>query len=215
MTVLKLGVHCLPAAEVALIRSLIRLYSHAPSFCWRFVEAGPCDVLIVDGGLLVSDPQSDEARRRAPGALRVVRGRCGDVADTLQRPIRADQLRTWLERKAIELLKSPAAPTGAADRPLRFRLRRWPSAALLGEDPQRIRLAALLSRRALAVRELSAISQWPTEHCQAFVDALHQAGLLQIHDTGVASPAPAPVRPAHPASFAEGLVAGIRRRLGL
>jgi len=219
MFVLTLGAHRLPAVEVALIRSLVRLFSHTPSFRWHFVDSGLCDAVIVDQDL----PQAElaEAGQRAPAVLKVTRAYVPGEPDMLQRPIRADQLKAWLERQAIELrltnadrhLPRPAATAGGMTRNLhlRFKLRRWPSAVLLRSDPQRIRLATLLARRALCARELSHISQLSIEQCQDFVDTLRQADLLEVLE--VTAPASCPVRPAP--SFAYGLIGGIRRRLGL
>jgi len=224
MPVLTLGAHQLPAAEVALIRSLVRLFSHTSSFHWRFVDSGPCDAVIVDTEL--PPAELAEAGRRARAVLKVTRAYAPGQPDTLQRPIRADQLKAWLERQATEqrLMRAahgppaPAAAAGGTAKPvhLRFKLRRWPSAALLRNDPQRIRLATLLSRRALGARELSRISQLPAEQCQDFVDSLCQADLLEVLELpATASPAAVAARPAPPPSLAHGLISGIRRRLGL
>jgi len=224
MSVLTLGTHRLPAAEVALIRSLIRLFAHTPSFRWRFVESGPCDAVIVDATL--SEAPVAEVAKLARVVLKVTRHPAADAPDTLQRPIRADKLRAWLERQVPESRQAQAlAPVGETlraartARHIRFKLRRWPSAALLKNDPQRIRLATLLARRALGPLELSSISQLPHEQCLEFVDALRQAGLVEMQEAPGIAPAASTTAASPRASakppFAHGLITGIRRHLGL
>ena len=106
---------------------------------------------------------------------------------------------------------------------MRFKLRRWPPAVLLRSDPNRIRMATLLSRRALNAAELATISQQPVQECQAFLTTLQTTGLVDVEKAPVAPPAgsapaqaAAAPKPAAPApAFARGLISGIRRRLGL
>ena len=105
---------------------------------------------------------------------------------------------------------------------MRFKLRRWPPAALLRSDPNRIRMATLLSRRALNAAELATISQQPVQECQAFLTTLQTTGLVNVQKEPAPAPAPAaagapaPAAPPKPApTFARGLISGIRRRLGL
>jgi len=108
--------------------------------------------------------------------------------------------------------------------PLRFKLRRWPPAALLRSDPNLIRMATLLSRRALNAAELATISQQPVQECQAFLTTLQTTGLVDVQKEPAPAPAPAPAAAGAPApaappkpapTFARGLISGIRRRLGL
>jgi len=220
MTAFTLGVHNLPAAEVVLIKTLLRLFSHDASFQWRFAEAGPFDAVLADATCVAGHPPASLAR----AVLKITRVNAAMDADSISRPIRAEQLQAWLERQEQRVRALPRLPVIEPRRPavkggggIRFKLRRWPSAALLKNDPQRIRLATLLARRALGARELSSISRLPAEQCQDFVDTLRQADLLEVLEapTTAASPAAATARPAPPASFAHSLITGIRRRLGL
>lgn len=236
MQAFTLGVHNLPAAETALIKTLMRLYALNTSFRWRFAEVGPFDVVLVDATCVAGHPPASLART----VLKITRADAVKDADSLARPIRAEQLQAWLARQephvqGLKALQQPAAlPASEPKRTkvntggLRFKLQRWPSAALLKNDPQRIRLATLLSRRALGTSELSHISRLPPEQCLAFVDHLRQAGLIEVQTmappprptmpittatpiaTRRAAPAPAPA-----VSLAHGLISGIRRRLGL
>lgn len=129
---------------------------------------------------------------------------------------------------ADTVAKPRSKPTSSAPpSPVRYKLRRWPPAAMLRNDPHRIRMATLLSRRALNAAELADISGQPVGECQAFLQLLHSTGLVLPHPdpataaasapanepTRAAAPAPAPAAPKP--TFARSLISGIRRRLGL
>lgn len=210
MTRFTLGVHHLPAAEVVLIKTLIRLFAHDPQFRWRFADTGPFDVVLTDAAGAAPAPPPQLART----VLKITRASAAghDDSHSISRPIRAEQLQAWLEQQEPWLRTLPrpsaAAPKRVMGESGGFKLRRWPSAALLNNDPQRIRLATLLARRPLGARELSRISQVPVAQCQAFVDTLSEAGLLEA--AAAAQPRPAPRT-----AFAQDLISGIRRRLGL
>jgi hypothetical protein len=167
--------------------------------------------------------------------LKITRARAAADADSIARPIRAEQLQAWLTRQGERLQLLPrlavpaasrAAPSAAGTAAVsaapshatgpRFKLRRWPSAALLKNDPHRIRLATLLSRRALAAHELSHISRLSTQQCQDFVDTLQQTGLIEVERVeAIVVPRKAPAAPVLARPLASGLIGGIRRRLGL
>lgn len=102
----------------------------------------------------------------------------------------------------------------------RLRLKRWPPATLLGRDPGRIRMATLLSRRPLSSSDLIRLSGQPAAQCALFLNLIEQVGLLDVQATRPASepalarsPAQAPAD--QQPTFARGLIAGIRRRLGI
>lgn len=241
MPTLRLGAYKLPAAEIVLVQTLLRLYSHGDAFRWTYVTEPPYDALLADG--TTPEGQDDSVDAMAKAVLRLTRMNAGGGANTLERPIRADLLHEWLKKTEHELLDtrpmtttfgpsdSPAAsaePTVLPTTVLRFKLRRWPPASLLRGDPTRIRLATLLSRRALNASEMAAISQQPLAACQEFLQTLQTTGLVDVQsgppaptpsagDSG-APPLVAPVPAAAPAprpTFARSLISGIRRRLGL
>lgn len=238
MSTLRLGAYKLPAAEVVLVQTLFRLYSHGDTFRWTFVTAPPYDALLVDG--TTDEGMNPDVDRMAKAVLRLTRMNSGRAPNTLERPIRADRLQDWLKSTEHDLLQTrpatlieeatqpdaveaeattPAAPIN----PVRFKLRRWPPAALLRSDPNRIRMATLLSRRALNAAELATISQQPVQQCQAFLTTLQTTGLVDVEKETVAPPAgsapaqaaAAPKPAAAAPAFARGLISGIRRRLGL
>ena len=221
MTAFTLGVHNLPAAEVVLIKTLMRLFPATATFKWRFAETGPFDAVVTDATNASAEVPAGLAR----GVLKITRADAATDADCITRPIRAEQLQAWLalQGELLRLLPRPsvraasAAATPRAAGP-RFRLRRWPTAAVLQNDPQRIRLATLLSRRALGAHELARLSRLPAAQCQAFVDTLRQTGLIEV-ERGEAAAVPRTAQPAAapalPRPLAGGLIDGIRRRFGL
>ena len=243
MSNLRLGAHQLPAAEVVLVQTLFRLYAHGGDFNWTFVTAPPYDAMLVDG--TSGDDLSAEVGQMAKSVLRLTRMNEQAGPNTLQRPIRADKLQEWLNSVAysfqdtrpvalmtaphsepMQAAAAPEAPETPPVSPLRFKLRRWPPAALLRSDPSRIRMATILSRRALNASELSAISGQAVHEAQAFLQTLQTTGLVDLQQEPVAPPpsateqapagtaAPSAATIAKP-SFARGLIFGIRRRLGL
>lgn len=232
MPTLRLGAYHLPAAEVVLVQTLFRLFAHGNAFRWTFVAAPPYDALLIDDAH--SESNSPRVLGLARIVLRLTRMNAPDAPGTLQRPIRADRLRDLLDHteqalmdtrpaadSRIEQLGSQAGqaePAPSLGAP-RFKLRRWPPTVLLRGDPARIRMASLLSRRALSTTELARISGRSNEESQAFLQLLQTTGLVNLHQE-----APAPevlVRghigkaPTHPRGFGRGLIAGIRRRLGM
>lgn len=223
MSPLKLGTYNLPSAEVALVKTLFRLFSHGGSFRWTFVNAPPYDALLIDDS--TPEGMNAEISRITKAVLRLTRMNTGSGPNTLERPIRAERLQSWLAVTEHSLRRSaqpapeafpPAAQTSFT--PPRFKLRRWPAAVLLRGDATRIRMATLLSRRALTTGELSVISQQPFETCEIFLHVLRAAGLIQI-EAMPALDTPAPVKATDAGetkpALMRGLIAGIRRRLGL
>lgn len=236
MSTLKLGAYNLPAAEVALVKTLFRLFSHGKAFRWTFVNAPPYDALIVDG----TKPESVSGDVSLMGAsvLRLTPMNARSEPNTLQRPIRADKLQAWLNATEQAILKYSGAVFASASHEqelgvpgvsqelpgnglsggVRFKLRRWPSALLLRGDPTRIRMATLLSRRALNAQELSVICQQPVGTCEVFIQVMRAANLIEtLHDPILQKPQAGQVSPVTgpKARLTRSLISGIRRRLGL
>lgn len=128
---------------------------------------------------------------------------------------------------------TPRSAAPAAAPAERFKLKRWPSASMLGHDATQLRLATMLSVRPLSIAELADLSHQGIEVCRAFVDRLQRADLLglvgpapvmaaavpgTVASSGhvaraVAAPPPAPRAAA--VSFGRGLISSLRRRLGI
>ena len=208
-----------------LVQTLFRLYGQNKPFPWTFVTAPPYDALLVDG---MATDRAAQAERMAKAVLRLTRTNAADAPGTLQRPIRPDRFQDWLRAIEADLLEPATAPPPAAPRPspagatgpesaaaaARFKLRRWPPAILLRADPRRIRLATLLSRRALSSAELAQLSQQPQTDCQGFLGLLKNAGLIESEAVAPALRAPTTAA-AVPPRARRGVIASIRRRLGL
>lgn len=114
-----------------------------------------------------------------------------------------------------------------------FKLKRWPSPEVLQGDVNRIRIATLLSRKHLALKDVASLSRVPTERCSMVVRDLYKARLLESKDVGVvAVPAPAPAlatetpgtneveseplsSPSRPRGLGRPLIASIRKRFGI
>jgi hypothetical protein len=96
----------------------------------------------------------------------------------------------------------------------RFRLRKWPPQEVVRNDAVRVRMATMLSRRALSVDELAGLSRQPADRCVAFVQTLRSLGLLEVDAAAAAPSTEAPVR--KPSIAAQRtLVDSLRRRLGI
>lgn len=230
---LKLGVHHLSEAEVRLVQALVRLFAiGAPeNFRWVFAHQHPFDAVIVDS------QSPDMGTPALQGIAKVVLALSDGMPsrhahDTLTRPIRSDRLETWLSNMQQRLHDLPGkAP--ALDTQHCFKLRRWPPAQLLHEDPHRVRMATLLSRRAVTVEELAKLTQQSPERCQTFVQLLRSMSLVDVTDVqAMPSPDMAIAGAGHHApshhhhhhhSWTDdlhlhlhlGLVGNIRKRLGI
>ena len=221
---LTIGTHQLSAAEVVLIRTLVRLYAHEESFNWVYQASGPCDALLVNGTGSGSTPPFSSSF--SPAILSIVSADEGLAANTLARPIKAEKLQEWLKATATHLLAypnkvqrvTPVRSTSVKSH-TRFKLRRWPPSALMRNDPALIRMSTLLSRRSLLLTELAELSQQSLESCTQFIQSLQPVGLLELESvaaTGSGSTQQRKVSsPSSKSTFGKGFISGIRRRLGL
>ncbi|MBC5767811.1 hypothetical protein [Ramlibacter albus] len=221
---LRLGVYQLPQAEARLVRALVALLSaDSPQQGWAYVENGPYDAVLVDSQF-ADEPQVKEL---APAILTVAPVGAVDADDTLPRPIRAERLGRWLRTAEQRLGRAEATQTvgmpafGSPGRTTRYRLRRWPPAESVHNDPARVRMATMLSRKTLSIEELSEASRLPPEKCLSFVQTLRSLGLLTVQEGGAPAPTRSEaraqaVRPNEAAPDARRtLVQSFRRRLGI
>jgi len=221
---LRLGIHKLPMAEAVLIRTIMRLSAGQPGFAWQLVDAPPYDALLVDGSSAEHE-YPGLAGSMAAAVLRLTSMNAGWQPGTMERPIRADRLQQWL--RSIEHALREAQPGGLTlheqtalevevSDAEHFMLRRWPPAMLLRNDLDNIRMASLLSRRALNATELADLSQLPFSQCVAFLHELRKAGVLELR---VAQALPPAISRSDGSlrggDLARSFIERIRRRLGL
>lgn len=224
---LRVGVLGLAESEAGLVRALIKLMEqNVNGFRWAFSSQPPYDALLVDGPRtdLPQDLLRQASRAWASLGQPVTAQWPGDV---VQRPINMLKLQQWLsgvqealgnfetEPMPLEPL-APAQDSAPSTQP-RFQLKRWPPAELLHGDKHRIRLATLMSRRALNLGELMSLSRLPEERCVTFLHLLHGFDLLVQAPSAADSrheQAAAPTAPARP-RVERGLIQRLRDRLGL
>lgn len=225
---LRLGLHRLPNAEVVLIQTLLRLYGgNNDETRWAIAETPPFDAVLVDA--TAGEGASVEARRLARSVLRICRMGHDQAPDTIQRPIRSDQLFEWLNSRTSAVEQTQAASIhqdendGAdeAELSVRYRLKRWPPSIVLRNDSRRMYLATLLSKRALSISDIAAMSRQPLEDCRTFVRLLRSTGLVEAKEeslpasVNIESSPTVQAKPARKRSLAKGLIGQLRRKLGL
>ena len=224
----RLGAYQLPAAEVILLRTLLRLFAHDRNFRWRFVDEAPYDALIADG--TASDMPAKQAGQQARAVLSLIRTMDPDGPNRLPRPLRADRLQQWLQQVQDDLLESrtmtqigedqPVAKAPQSESETAFKLRRWPPVSLLHRDPVRIRMATLMSRRFLKISELASITGLSAQEVHPFVHNLQLVGLVELkREQAPTAPAELVAKPPSPDQskgfFGKSLIGSIRKRLGL
>lgn len=189
--------------DTIVFKSIVGLLDGRTHGLWHYQDTGDTDMLVLG----------------APGAGKPVGSRSAKVVlsigpptvlGTLQTlslhwPLRANEVFAQLEHVAIVLLNDHPRPAVSAT----VKLLRWPSTDLLRQNPQLIRLAALLSARPLTLYELAERSGVPAAQCQAFVTALLAERSARLDDV-----LPIPITEAHEPE-AKGLFARIRAHLGI
>ena len=243
MTTLRFGIHQIPPAEAGLIHTLFRLYAHGKSnFKWSLVSEAPYDAILINT-TVDEDAESKTFSATIKAVLKLTNFNASTAPDVLERPIRSEKLEAWLLRiqaahladasptplsitaagVAVDAVAAASAPSGTDTSVTRFKLLRWPPVVLLRNDPQLVRMATLLSRRAMKVEELAALAQLPLARAQDFINVLEASKVLKVQTlipTSVQTPAlamdtsPSPLN--QPAQKAKrSLVSRIRFRLGL
>lgn len=196
-TTLTFCIEGLQAREELLVKAFIRLLDHLTHQQWRYQppdDKAHIDLLFANAG----GTETFEARHgKLPPAVLELTDSGASGHGLLSWPLRPDALEKELNRlgglattapvgtdvtqAADSVLLFPSAATSQAletDAALKLmRLKRWPPARLL-VGTGRMRLATLLTGRAMALDELVQRSSLPHRACQTFVNELQQAGLL-------------------------------------
>lgn len=230
MSDLRLGAVNLEPKDVAYVRALVRLFAHTEKLSWSFADTAPFHAVVASADGRAANPGFFAGFSGVVLSLGHTPGAA--AADTVSYPIRADQFRDWLKMRQDSLLDvfyrtevplQVAAPV--VTKPVqgsvppagrRFKLRRWPGADLLRGDPAAMRMATFMSRNALSIAQLAAMTGQSEAVCSQFVAVLHGARLLVelvAPEQGGAATATATVPDVAPVR--RGLMASLRRHLGL
>lgn len=212
---LGLSVEGLAARDELLLKSLVRLLDHRTQHHWTF-DAARCDLRIVGDGIghfatTAGEPAPDGLQ--PPAVLRAARA--GSGQHELKLPLNPDALEQALNRAGTTILGARRTAEERAALPITddgraFQLTRWPPSELL-RGPGRLALATLLVSRPCTVAQLQLRGCADRSVCLVFLNELQRAQLLRSDESGSPGPASAPTAaPALP-----GLLARIRRRLGL
>lgn len=227
---LSFSVEGLPPREELLFKSLVRLLDHRTHQHWAW-KVDRADLRVVGQALppVGNDSPTQPVPMLAIGQVDPQRG-----GHFLPLPLHADALEQTLNRLGAMVVHARdlglvAADTAPADDE-RFRLLRWPPAALLA-TPHRIRLATLMTGRPTSLGMLRQRSGLAAQDCLDFIADLRRSGLLEsVRETEPSSPhasaqpavgsaleTAAPAAPTPPARdpVQPGLLARIRSRLGL
>jgi len=255
MKSLKLGLVGLSPAENSLIATIFRLYGVDQSFIWVLASEPPYDALLVDvRSEHVALPVCLGGQERV-----MLLGEPGRPCEQgMSRPIRSDHLIKWLNDIELSVLDGKQnqilfaqpmnnvqvsgidtpAPQPAVEKVRRrdewkipaYKLTKWPGSEFLKGDIHRVRMATILSRRALTVQQLSAVSRVAEDKCQPFLNELRGADLIEERMVDVP---PAVTEPSHPSvhsalaptergpgfatarSIGAALIGSIRKRFGI
>lgn len=106
-----------------------------------------------------------------------------------------------------------------------YKLKRWPPQSLLNKDVVKLRVATMISRRAMSLQEAANLSHIPTQRCEEYLLEWVSHGLVSMCNRPVApsrscmpaTPAPSQhaARPVPRHGFGASLIHSIRKRFGI
>ncbi|WP_296909180.1 hypothetical protein [Polaromonas sp.] len=178
----------MPSREQMVFKSFVRLLDHCVNHQWLYYpenDAQRTDIVVIQHG---HTPVPRLASERQQIVL-TVGTHVSTEAFFLQWPVRAFELENELNRLgdlvATRRVRLAAAASEAADALVdaittsgpKIRLHQWPPSTLL-TVPGRLRLATLLSARAMDVCELQRRSRLPAAVCEDFVADMQRARLI-------------------------------------
>lgn len=211
--------------EVLVIKTFLRLLSAKTINEWRYESFNAdnyVDLLIVEEGVRPSFKKQNN--QLSPQILEL--GKNGSTGNgflpwplqpmSLERELNRLGLKIVAQRCTIKeeslLIAAINEPRISPGQPMkRIRLQQWPPPRLLSA-PGRIRLATILTGKAITLDELVQRSAQPLAVCEAFVNDLHQTSLLvSTSSINVSTLSAAP----SVKSIAPSLLNRIRIRLGI
>lgn len=192
--------------EQILFKSFVRLLDHRTQQRWAWCEHG-ADLRVLGADAAVPHTSGD-------AAILILGAQSPAGGHRLALPIHADALERELNLIG-GLITARTAPHGQNNGAVlledRIHLARWPTPDLL-TSRDRIRLAALMTGKPMALQQVESLSGVDHEACLAFVRALAAAGILEHEPASESRPAPLT---ATPVVVQPGLLSRIRSRLGL
>ena len=225
VTPLRYSIKGLEPRDEILLKSLIRLLSHRTEHQW--LGATEQAHLEITGSSANPACGLHEDNAQQPTRLIMAHDAPPEAQHFLRLPLHVNELELKLNQLGRLIVKTPAflrnatPPTRqatAATLVITYRLHRWPHAFLLTSS-DRLKLATLLTVRALSLAALQERSGQTQQACEVFVNDLQNAGFLQ--PPTVLSPARQTLTQAAVAPVQQrvtvpmGLLARIRQRLGL
>jgi len=203
--------------DTLLFRSFVSIISHRSSYRWVWQEPsrGPgVDLLVLRDGVVAQTHDATSTAAATVLARQVLLAAPGGDAgrDVLSLPLRAEAILAHFERLGHVLTgvqESAWAQREALLQSLhqaRLQLLRWPPAQLLTTSDH-TRMATLLTVQPATLAALCRHSGVALDTGAAFIEQLHAEGLLQLLHAKPPPPAAAPAK--------GGLLASIRRRLGI
>ena len=215
------------AREELLFKAFVRLLDHLTHQQWTYHPATTnvrIDLLVVADGL---KPTYTHNSGQSPQPVLRLGSAGADGHGLLSWPLKADALEKELNRLGGQALRErgvknlltmstsaiPNVPAPDNTRDL-MRLQQWPPTKFLS-GPGRMRLATLLTGRAMSLDELVYRSALPLPLCKVFVDELQHARLLQITEITPRPSLASPMGIAQPKTVQPGLLDRIRMRLGI
>lgn len=216
------SVYGLPAREILLLKSMVRLLSHRTTHNWVY-SMQSAQLRVVSETI-----KAAEAATHGRAAQQLLTLGTLNTADHQRQgylclPLRAHELELELNKlgpvinttlRARQAAAMEVEHIGQADS---MRMLRWPPPTLL-QAPGRLKLATLMTGRPMTLTTLHQYSGQTVVACKNFLNDLHNAHLLQIENAAIAAIHAAPAQLVRrPSSTAPtpGLFARIRMRLGL
>jgi hypothetical protein len=197
--------------DITKIGVFLRIGKETLKYDWKLVFAGNAELLCTGKSSL--DMQSSAEAM----VVRVINSTDNqDSGGTLTRPLQYEPVLDVL--RAVERRISAALPVQSLAIPqASYKLRRWPSNALLQKQEHYRRLATFLSAKHITLDNLTLLSNVKRAECETFIQVLDEVGILDVKPCAetaiIVQSAPRPSSP--DADTRRGLFGKIRHYLGL
>ncbi len=206
-----------------LLRSVVALYNMRNKVTWQHQKNLQADLVVVGDELDGIDLDRDLLSKLTPSQVVLSLG--SRIRATSERmlyvepPLRAgdvvkqiEQAEAYLQRVLGEGEGGSFANNDEADPRLahgKIRLVRWPSAELLREHWDYIRLATMMTHRPMSIAELAKRSKQPEALCRRFIVAALGSGCAEFTSEEI------PQKEKSPDTGLKSLLSRIRMKLGL